>query len=242
MRNAIWMLVLILFVGLAVGVWWTVRSLDGLVARAIEHYGSELTGTEVAVGSVNIELTEGRGAVDRVTIANPSGFSSERAVSLGHGSIVIDPTAATRTLIEIDEITMSGSRLVLELDERGRSNLATLKKHIESATANASTSTDAPRLRVGTLQFEDGVVVVDATALGGERMERNLPTVRLSNLGGVNGAPPAEIGRAALVALLDHAAREAVTDELRNRLQAELEERGGEAGAAVGRLLGAIGD
>ena len=44
-----------------------VSTLDTLVARAIESYGSAMTGTAVRVGSVNIDLAEGSGTIRGLT-------------------------------------------------------------------------------------------------------------------------------------------------------------------------------
>ena len=55
----------------AVAAYLLLTSLDAIVERAIERYGSEITGTAVRVSSVDISLTSGRGTVRGLTVANP---------------------------------------------------------------------------------------------------------------------------------------------------------------------------
>jgi hypothetical protein len=249
MKKVILVIALVVVVGLGVGIWWLARSLDSLVEAAIEKYGSELTGTEVAVDGVEIGVRDGSGAIDGLTIANPDGFSDGTAVSLGRGSIRVDPGTLRSDPVVVEEILISTPRLLLELDGSGKTNLGVLKDRVQSATAGSGGggagsgggTADAPRLRVASFRFEEGTVVVDATALGGDRSERTLPAVRLTDIGGANGAPAPEIGQAALQALLDQAVKQAATDELRERLDEELEERGGVEGV-VSDLLGGNGE
>jgi hypothetical protein len=240
-KKAIPLIVLSLFLAAGAGVWWVLSSLNSLVANAIESHGSRLTGTHVAVDGVDIELGASRGAIDGMTIANPKGFSNEDAVSLGHASIRIDPGSVRSDPIGIESVTIGAPRLLVELDERGNANVQVLERHIASQRG-ADQAADARRMRIDTFRFEEGRVIVDATALGGERTERALPAVQLTNLGGTEGLYAPEIGREVLVALLDRASREAATDALRERLRDEFEDQGGDVGKAVGDLLGSLGD
>ena len=58
-------------------------NLDGLVKQIIERTGSELTGTAVRLGAVEIDLTSGRGTLRNLRVANPDGFSGADVFSLG---------------------------------------------------------------------------------------------------------------------------------------------------------------
>jgi hypothetical protein len=68
---------------------WT--NLNWFVKNAIEHYGSQATKTSVRVASVSIKPTEGKGAIEGLTVTNPKGFTSARALSLGSIMVKIDP-------------------------------------------------------------------------------------------------------------------------------------------------------
>jgi len=56
-------------------------NLDGLVKTAIETYGSEAVGSQVSVGSVELNLTEGSAAIYDFSVANPPGFSDQPIMS-----------------------------------------------------------------------------------------------------------------------------------------------------------------
>ncbi|MGH8671704.1 MAG: hypothetical protein ACREUA_06675, partial [Burkholderiales bacterium] len=61
---------------------WLYSSLDSLIEKAIERYGSEITGVSVTVGSVNVSPTDGIGEVAGLRLGNPKGFATERALRM----------------------------------------------------------------------------------------------------------------------------------------------------------------
>ena len=69
------------------------NSIDSIVKAGIEKYGSEITGTRVSVGSVDISLKSGRGTIRNVVVHNPKGFSSAHVFSLGEITVDLDVTA-----------------------------------------------------------------------------------------------------------------------------------------------------
>ena len=65
--------------------------------------------------------------------------------------------------------------------------------------------------------FEEGVIDIDATAMGVKALDEVLPPVRLSNVGGPNGDTPDAIGKEISRAFLA-AVRAAVQNELKQRV------------------------
>ena len=61
---------IVLAILLAVVVVWR-TSVDRFVARGIEYYGSEVLGTTVTVDSAEIVISEGRGSIRGLRIAQP---------------------------------------------------------------------------------------------------------------------------------------------------------------------------
>ncbi|MEZ5064978.1 MAG: hypothetical protein R3B81_09590 [bacterium] len=216
------------------GVLWITRSLDSLVAAAIQREGSELTGSRVAVGGVELELAEGAGTVDRLAVGNPDGFSGRDAIRVERFTLDVDPATIRKSPLTLDELRVSGPELVLEFDDRGKTNLQVLRDRLREHVPQAEASRD-PRLRVRSLVFEGGRVTVDATALGGKRTERDLPGFRLQDLGGAEGVPASEIGREALGTLLDQAGRAAATSELRHLLESRAPDLAGRVADILGR-------
>ena len=51
--------------------------------NGIERYGTDVCGTKVTVGSVDISLKSGRGTIHDLRVANPDGFSHDSVVKFG---------------------------------------------------------------------------------------------------------------------------------------------------------------
>src|SRR5512135_2645542 len=117
--------VLVLVLGGAVA--YVLTNLDWIVKRAIEHYGSAAAKTAVRVGSVSIRLRSGEGAIKKLTVANPRGFSSDPVLALGLVSMKIEPRSVTKNVIVIDSIRIAGTRILYETDSAGGSNIDALK-------------------------------------------------------------------------------------------------------------------
>ncbi|UCF35619.1 MAG: hypothetical protein JSU96_12355, partial [Acidobacteriota bacterium] len=65
-------------------------SLDTIVESVIEQSGSQITGTQVTVGSVEISLSTGEGVIRDIRVSNPEGFPQGDAFTLGQIEIGID--------------------------------------------------------------------------------------------------------------------------------------------------------
>ena len=116
---------LILAAGAAI--WFVYSRLDSLVASAIETHGTEIVGAPVRVGSVNIDLTGGRGTIRGLRIGNPDGFSRGDALRLGEIRLDLDAGSVTETPIVINELRIAEPVARFEVDARGRSNFARLQ-------------------------------------------------------------------------------------------------------------------
>lgn len=99
------------FIGLALvvvviggGVFFVLSNLDDLVKTAIETYGTDAVGSEVTVGSVEINLTEGSAAIYDFSVANPDGFSDQTMMSFAEVSVAIDTATIGDPLIVINNI------------------------------------------------------------------------------------------------------------------------------------------
>jgi hypothetical protein len=217
------------------------NSIDPIVKAAVERFGTDIMGTEVSVGSVDISLRSGRGTIRRVRVANPEGFSSENALELGEVTVDIDIASLNRDPIVIEEIRVLKTKVRAELDGRARSNVGVIKEHVDTYQAGAARPSDAredggyeKHFLIRKVTFEEGEIAADATAVGGEEMEIALPAVHLTEVGGPRGAPPAAIGKAISRAVMAQATR-AVADELKAGLTDRMEDK---AKKMIGEILG----
>jgi len=182
-------------------------NLDKLVAKGIEKYGSEATGTKVSVTGVDISLREARGSIAGLTVASPEGFDARTALSLDDITVAIDIKSLREDPIVVNEIRIKAPVVSAEITETGRSNIEELKKRIEEYAAKpgggegGGTNVKTSKLRIERFVFEEGRIEVDASALGIEKRSIVLPEIRLDDIGGPAGATPDELAATILKTL-----------------------------------------
>jgi hypothetical protein len=193
------------------GLWWLTRSLDARVERALETIGSELLGTRVSVGSVDVDLRGGRATVRDVEVENPRGealaFSKEPAIRCEEIEVAIEPTSlAGGGPIVLPEVLVRAPRLSAEVTPGGV-NLLELQRRLSRASpAEAEEKAgvaEAPRrFVVRRLVFEGASARADSRAAGGDLRELALADLDLANVGAPRGATAGELGQRVLQGLL----------------------------------------
>jgi len=238
MKKAIIGLVLLVVLIIAGAAYYVLTNLDELVKAAIEKYGSQTTQTAVRVEQVNIDLTQGSGAIRGLTIANPTGFSTPYIFSMGEISSKIDINSLRQPPYVIDEITVRGMQVFAEINKNNKTNLNELKKNLpvvkqkskakQSSKSTAEKSDDnsvkEPRLIIHHVLFTDGTIQVKVTSLNNKEYQLKLPTLTMSNLGGKQGATPNELANEILNRITDAAQKEIkkqVLDKELDKLKAE---------------------
>ena len=106
-------------------------SLDSIIEAAIEKYGSQYTGTEVAVDGVSLDLTSGKGEITGFSVANPAGFETPKAIEVGKIALAIDIGSVTGDPIVIKEILIDKPKVTYELGADGN-NIDAIAGHVES--------------------------------------------------------------------------------------------------------------
>jgi len=231
--------VVLLVAIVAIGV-YLYNSIDSIVETAITKYGSQILGTDVHVGSVDISLKSGRGTIRDIRVGNPDGFGSGNAFQLDELTLDVQVASLNKDPIVIEEIDITGPEANVVFNSKAESNLGTIKKNVDdyqvSSKGHTTTKGDSgyeKRFLIRSFRFEQGEVKADATELGQGTVEADLPPVRLNDLGGPNGAPPDAIGKAVAQAFLG-AVMGAVGDELADRAKGEAKD---EAVKALDKLL-----
>lgn len=220
---------------------WLGSNLNGLVKKGVERYGPRVTETTVRLGGVDIQLREGRGTLENLRIENPEGFSSSDAISFGEITLDIDPGSLTSEPIVVETIRIADPSLLLEVGEDGAVNLRTLQQSVNDYTSRSEEASRdpggsaPPRLAVKELTVDGGTLVLDATAVGGERTERTLGSFTLRDLGGADGVPADQMGQEILRAVLRRAMEKGALDELKRKAKDALGETGG---ALLDRITG----
>ncbi len=213
----------------AAGLTFLWANLNQIVKNAIERYGSQATKTSVRVASVSIKLSEGKGAIEGLTVANPKGFTSEHIVSLGSIMVRIDPRTVATSPVVIDEVRISSPKVVYEMDKSGTSNIDVLKKNIASSGGNTGKQSadkkpgKETKLRIKKLTVENGRVDVLVSALGTKPQTVTLRRIEIADIGGQAGATPDQIARQVLNAIVAEVAGEVADSGARQLLDKGLQ-------------------
>jgi hypothetical protein len=191
---------------LAAGLIFLWTNLDWIVKNAIEHYGSQAMGTAVRVDSVRLRPGQGKGAIEGLTVANPPGYSAPHVLSLGGISISIAPSAVTANPVVIDEIRIAAPLVVYEMNDEAVANVDVLKKSLTAGqpvrTGDNGRKSDEKRLRIKRLVIENARAEIHVAALGNKPRTIALSHLEMSDIGGRNGAPPLEVAKQIVSAIL----------------------------------------
>jgi hypothetical protein len=208
------------------------NSIDSIVKNGIERFGTDVCGTRVSVASVDISLKTGRGTIRGLRVANPDGFSHDSAVELGDATLSVDIGSFNRDPIVIREIRVKAPVVNAEVDEKFATNVGRIRDHVQDYQARsakpASGKQDSgfeKRITIQSFVIEQGVIKGDATRVGSEKREWDMPPIELSNLGGDTGVRPeamAKVISAALFARVEEVASDhlkaSATEKIKNKL------------------------
>jgi len=227
----------ILIVVIAIAIYLVVGNLDTIVKKAIEHYGSQVTQTAVRVQKVHIDLTNGSGGIYGLTVANPKGFSSKPAVSLGEASIKLDLNALSKDLVTIDRVTVSKPEINYEMDAKRQGNLNALytnvSKSLPAGGGESAGGAAGPKLIIRKMDFSDGAISALIVPLNNKTYPAKLPAIHMTNLGAPKGATGGEIAKEVL-SRLTKTARDAVQKQVMDQyVNKELDKLKGQVGSSI---------
>lgn len=210
MKKTLWIVVALLIVAVAGGLYYVLTNLDSLVKQAIEKYGSQAAHTAVRVQHVNIQLKQAAAALSGLTVANPKGFSSANAFSLGHIAVRLDIKATSKQKIVIDEVQIQAPEVFYEINADKQGNLNLLKDNLTGGTKAPAAGTPAkaggaqPIISIHKLVFAAAALHAKLVPLNNKEINLTLPTFALVNLNGT----PEQISRQVMNQLIDHAREE----------------------------------
>ncbi len=198
-------LLLVLLIG---GVYWAYNYFDwhSKVRQMVHIYGSQVVGTDVNIGRIDISLKDGRGSVSDITVGNPNGYSKDLIIDLGTVAVQVDKGSIIKALKEtakktgpkvktivIDEVRVTKPEVTYELMNLNRNNandvLANIKKNTASSAPKEQqkpADPNAPQYNVAVKKVvvENGTATVAAGLLGvSKSLSVPLPTVTINNLG-----------------------------------------------------------
>lgn len=203
---------LIVVVGAVV---YIAQNVNSLVENAIEDLGSKALGTTVRVASVDISLTEGRGTIKGLEIANPKGYDGPYLMQLDEITVDLDLDELSAETIVLERVLIDGARIAAIVKGKDDSNVQTLMDNLDTGSS-AAAETDAGEITViiDRLDFVNAQATVDAVFLS-EQVAIDVPDVHLSGIGRKEGGATAGEAAAALLKPITEAVvREMITRSL----------------------------
>ena len=243
------LLVLVVAILVGVGIYF----LDSGIKTAVETFGPQYTRTDVSLGDAKLSPWSGEGSLSNLVVANPEGFKTPNAFSLGEITIALDTESLTADPIVITSLRILAPEITYE-QGKSSTNLQELQKNVAqsvgSTAAPSDTGTDTSdagtKLIIKELLISGGKIHYSNPLLGGKTVDVALPEIKLSGIGeksnGATGAEVAEqilaaINKDAMSAVLDAGALKAVGQQVEQRLKDEK----GKLEESLGGLKGLLG-
>lgn len=202
------------------GAWLLYFNLATVVARFIVEAGSEATQTKVSVGGLFIDVKDGVASMERLTVANPDGFSDQPALTLENLGIELNPLAVTSDPLVIDSVAVDGVRVLIE-QEGSQNNLRTILSAIERQSGQPEDA-DGRKLIIDRFEVRTANATLFIPRLN-EEHQLEMPDIVLTGIGrATDGAAAAAVAEQLLRPLirsaLESAAAGGIGDALREKL------------------------
>lgn len=187
------------FILLFVAVYFCMPSLETIVKDVVHKYGSQITGTDVSLGGIDLKLSEGSAAVKGIKIGNPKGYQSKNLFYLKELGVKLDISSLTGDTIIIESITINNPEITYEMKTLKQSNVSEILDNIKKNTASAESqdkstpkeetkkdtdSAGSKKVIIKTLTVADGKV---SAILGSGSVKAPinvaLPKIEMKNIG-----------------------------------------------------------
>ena len=192
MRNSRYLIVVGALAAVA-GLMFLYKGKDWLVQSAVVRAVESATGVSVGLGSLRIELTQGDGFIKDFRMGNPKGFSRDDLLSVGTGKVTLDIGSVTGSVIRIKTVQMEKVSILFEGSGK-KNNMNALEAQVNerSARPEGTKEENSKKYRIDSFVLKD--VKLDVRMPGiGKMGKLDLGDIRMSNLGGQNGATASEI-------------------------------------------------
>lgn len=195
MKSSRYLIVVVALAAVA-GLMWLYKGKDWLIRDAIISATEKATGVSVHLGSIRVELTKGDGQLKDFRLGNPKGFSREELLAVGKGTVDLELKSVTGPVIRIQKVDLNDVSILFEGSGK-RNNMTALKAQVNerSSQPEKGKETKEKKMRIDTLVMNN--VKLDVRMSGIVKVGKlDLGTIRMTNLGGSSGAPPADIAAA----------------------------------------------
>ena len=217
-----------------VGAFIVAGNLGSLAKTAINEQGPALTGIELAVADVDVDLLGANAALQGLVVGNPPGYSDGNAFELRSISVALDRSSLERVaragslsaaVIVVDEIRIDGARVFAEHRGSG-TNLQALQKQLaktgKSGSSESSGGGGEPvRVAIKRFEFSEAEVSVSSDRFDDQQVE--VPTIELTDIGDPErGMTAANAAQALLKPVLQEVIKQVQKQALDNVIDREV--------------------
>ncbi len=168
------LILLTIIILLAGGICGLYLNLESIVKASVAKYGSQLTGTEVALDGFRLSLRKGEAELKGLRIANPEGYQTPQILSLGSVYVRLDMRSLLKPVIVVEEIRIANPEIAYELKSVAHNNvsdlLAAVNQNAAAAAKPAADQTDATRAGTAKPAVSSGGSAKSASSSGGKKV------------------------------------------------------------------------
>lgn len=173
------LILLTIIILLAGGICGLYLNLESIVKASVAKYGSQLTGTEVALDGFRLSPRKGEAELKGLRIANPEGYQTPQILSLGSVYVRLDMRSLLKPVIVVEEIRIANPEIAYELKSVAHNNvsdlLAAVNKNAAAAAKPAAAKpaadqTDATRAGTAKPAVSSGGSAKSASSSGGKKV------------------------------------------------------------------------
>ncbi len=106
------------------------NNLDNDVRKLIIDYGTKITGTQVNLDSVKLDLKNGIGSLNQFMLTNPKGFSTDYAFKFNNAELDLEVDTVLSDVIVIEKFSIDGASIHYE-DVNGQTNFDQIKANVD---------------------------------------------------------------------------------------------------------------
>lgn len=152
------LILLTIVILLAGGICGLYLNLESIVKASVAKYGSQLTGTEVALDGFRLSPLKGEAELKGLRIANPAGYQTPHILSLGSAYVRLDMRSLLKPVIVVEEIRIANPEIAYELKSVAHNNvsdlLAAVNKNTAAAAAKPAADQTAASAKSGATQTD----------------------------------------------------------------------------------------
>jgi hypothetical protein len=183
-------LVIVAVLGIAGAIWFVAGRIDGWAKTLIEKGGTHVLAVDTTLQKADIQFTKSAFAMEGLKVANPEGYKTSHFLTLGAGSVSVDPDTVQSDLIQLPTLTLSAIDVNLE-KAAGKANYQQIlenAKRFENSGSSAPPSSggaDGPKFVIRRIEIRDINAHAQLLPIGGDatKVDVNVPELVLTDVG-----------------------------------------------------------